>query len=483
MASVWVTVRAADGATWDVEVAGPTVTIGRHPDSDLVIADPKVSARHAELAVADDGTLTVRDVGSTNGTALNGRPVSGLVTVRPGDQLEVGDTRVTVGAPDGPVRAAAVSAATVIVADRDAPPPPPPLGAPPRRPIGASTLQRLVGRRTRGAMALAGASLAVTVAVLALVLTGVIGGGDGDPSAAEIVDMVRESTVLVLVDVGDGPEAAGTGWVLDAAEGLIVTNNHVVNGGSRFLVSVGEDRRPARLVGAAPCDDLAVLQVTERSRLRTLRLGSQAGVRQGDPVVAVGFPVNASSRDELTATTGVVSVARTSFEGEGEAASLVNAIQTDAAINPGNSGGPLVDREGRLIGVNTAGLTGELQNVNYAIGVDRVQEVTAELRQGRSLGWTGMGLAFPADPRQLTSVRLPAQPGIVVTGAVPGTPAAEAGLEDALALLVAVDGRPLTADLTSYCEAAGDRRSGDSAEFSFIAPGSTRPVPVRIGFA
>ena len=267
-------------------------------------------------------------------------------------------------------------------------------------------------------------------------------------------------------------------------QGLIVTNAHVVNAGTEFTVAVNGRQRTARLVGNAPCEDLAVLRVTDTSNLRTLPLGSQEGVKEGETVVAVGFPGSLSNRDQLTTTTGVVSVAHTRLSAPEvfDVPLYSNVILTDTAINPGNSGGPLVDLDARLVGVNSAGGSG--QNQNFAIGVDRVKAVTADLREGRSVGWTGMEFTYRTQSvvDQLPSVGLPKDvAGLVITNVVPGTPAAEAGLR-VPALLIAVDGRAIDSRLHSYCLRAGQGTSGNSATFRVIEPNATRTRDLSIGF-
>jgi S1-C subfamily serine protease len=224
-----------------------------------------------------------------------------------------------------------------------------------------------------------------------------------------------------------------------------------------------------------------VLRVEKTSGLQQMRLGSQRKLRQGDEVIAIGFPVSASSRDELTATTGVVSVVRSTVDGGGEIASLPNVVRTDAAINPGNSGGPLVTRDKVLVGVNTLGST-SLQNTNYAIGVDRVREITAELRQGRSRAWTGAGIVVPDKDADLSQLGLPALDGLLLAGAVPGSPAAKAGFAKNVALLVGVDGTRISATIAGYCKAVGDKRAGDKAIFNVYPQGGAEPVELPVTF-
>jgi S1-C subfamily serine protease len=143
-----------------------------------------------------------------------------------------------------------------------------------------------------------------------------------------------------------------------------------------------------------------VLRVADASGLRTLPLGSQGDLRQGQTVVAVGFPGNSSLSDALTSTVGVVSVVRSAYrEPTLDVPNLPNVVQTDAALNPGNSGGPLMNLDGRLVGVNSAGRTLNasgriIQGQSYAIGVDQVREVIGRLRLGQSQGWYGLGFRY-----------------------------------------------------------------------------------------
>ena len=155
-----------------------------------------------------------------------------------------------------------------------------------------------------------------------------------------------------------------------------------------------------------------------------------------------------------------------------------NVIQTDAAINPGHSGGPVIDLRGGLVGVSTVRRTvsGDgriIQGENYAIGSDRVREVAAVLREGRSSAWSGASFAF-ATRKQLGARSLPV--GIQIRGAVPGTGAARAGLGRKPTTLVAVDGQELGNSLQSYCDAVVGIRSGQTAKFSVQA---SRTSPVR----
>ena len=334
---------------------------------------------------------------------------------------------------------------------------------------------RSVRRTARRAILVSGVAAALAVATVgALLARGVF---DQATAVERVIEKVGPSTVFIESSWRGQRVGSGTGWVLDAKRGLIVTNAHVVNGGSTFEIVAGNKIRDASIVGAAPCEDLAVLRVEDTSGLETMQLGTQTSLRLGQTVVAVGYPENASGEAALTATLGVVSLIRTTYrETALDIPRYPNVIQTDAAVNPGNSGGPLVLLNGKLVGVNAAGRTLSpdgriIQGQSYAIGVERVQEITNVLRTGHSLGWSGLGFDYPTKG-ELTRDRLP--PGIFLTHAVPGTAGAKAGLADKRALLVAVDGTPIGNSLASYCDVISAIRSGQPATFSVLQPGHGR---------
>jgi serine protease Do len=199
-------------------------------------------------------------------------------------------------------------------------------------------------------------------------------------------------------------------------------------------------------------------------------------------VVALGFDEDDEAGDGVGSTTGVISQARTAFRAPSpDVPAYDDVIQTDTALNPGNSGGPLADRQGRVVGVNAAarrtGESGrELQNVNYAIRIDRAQRVLAGMRAGRTGAWTGFTFEYPTD-QELVDRELP--PGLEVTGALPGTPAARSGVGRG-ELLVGVDGRRISNTLQSFCDAIAGRRTGDEVVLQFVRPGETRAHAVRL---
>jgi S1-C subfamily serine protease len=211
-----------------------------------------------------------------------------------------------------------------------------------------------------------------------------------------------------------------------------------------------------------------VLRIRDAGSLRALPLGSQSTLRLGQTVVAVGYPINASQEASLTSTTGVISVVRSSYrEPARDVPRYPNVIQTDAPINPGNSGGPLLDLSGKLVGVASAARTLSadgriIQGQSYAIGVDRVKTITAILRHGHSIGWSGASFDYLA--------RSSGRRGLLVSGVVPGSPAA--GKLRPGSLLVAVNGMPVSS-LASYCDALAGIPRGATATFSLREPSVT----------
>lgn len=457
--------------------------VGRDPACDLTLDDGEMSRQHAAFAARPDGSAELRDLGSTNGTFVDGRRIGGPVVLTGGEVVRIGRTKFTLeagepGALDAPaphVAADGVERASRGSAEEAAAPTAP----------TPSAIQRLVLRKsTRRATALAGVAILVAVTVAVLFATGVIRtSGGGGPTVAEVVKKVAPSVVLVEALVDGKPESSGSGWVLDASKGLIVTNAHVVNGGSTFRVSVGGRLISADVAGVAPCEDLAVLKASGAGGLKTLPLGSQSEVEQGETVVAIGYPTNASLSDNLTSTSGVVSVVKTKFRFPSlDLPVFANVLQTDTAINPGNSGGPLVDLDSKLVGVNTAGLVAvdgqPIESQGYAIGVDQVRRVTSQLRAGKSIGWTGAGFEFPTEP-ELAEKGLP--PGLIITHVVDESPAQKAGLGEKPVLVTAVDGKPIDNTLRSYCAAVRGVPRGKSVPFSILAgEGGSIEVDVEI---
>jgi S1-C subfamily serine protease len=206
----------------------------------------------------------------------------------------------------------------------------------------------------------------------------------GRVDVAAIYDRVSPGVVFVQANSGrgqlpfpgGGQAASGSGFVIDD-EGHIVTNDHVVEGADQYRVRFGENGDPikAKLLGTDPSSDLALLRVDPGDvdgELQPLELGASEDLRPGDPAVAIGSPFGL----EGTVTSGIVSALVRTIQAPNRF-SISGAVQTDAAINPGNSGGPLLDADGRVIGVNsqieTGGTTTGNTGVGFAVPVDAIK--------------------------------------------------------------------------------------------------------------
>ena len=202
--------------------------------------------------------------------------------------------------------------------------------------------------------------------------------------ARQIYDASKNAVTYIVADTPEG-QATGSGFVV-SKDGLIVTNDHVVDGASQVQVKIGTSNQAqdATVVGADPSRDLALLKV-DASNLPTLSLGDSSSVGVGDPTYAIGNPFGL----DHTLTTGIVSALQRSLQAP-DGATISGAIQTDAALNPGNSGGPLLDSSGKVIGVNSQIQTGsssgaEAGNVGigFAIPSSTVKSFIAEAKAGK----------------------------------------------------------------------------------------------------
>jgi S1-C subfamily serine protease len=234
---------------------------------------------------------------------------------------------------------------------------------------------------------------------------------------------------------------SGSGFLF-TPDGYLLTNSHVVHGAQMITVRLNDDTRfGADLVGSDPDSDLAVLRIGSPGALPYAQFGDSAALRVGQVAIAIGNPLGYSK----TVTTGVVSaLGRTLRATSGRL--MHDVIQTDAALNPGNSGGPLVDSKGRVIGVNTA-MIPQAQAICFATGINTAKWVIAQLfAHGRvRRAYIGVsGATAPIATRVVRHFGLPGATAVHVLETVPGSPAAEAGVEpgDRMIALdgVAVDG-------------------------------------------
>jgi Do/DeqQ family serine protease len=266
----------------------------------------------------------------------------------------------------------------------------------------------------------------------------------------------------------------GSGVIVDAGEGLILTNNHVIDGADRINVTLEDRRRfEAEVVGTDPASDIALLKI-DANDLTALRVANSEDVRVGDYVIAVGNPFGLSS----TVTSGIVSALGRDQRG-GDTYS--DYIQTDAAINPGNSGGALVNSKGELIGINTAIISRSGSNAGIGFAVptriarnvmDQIQEF-GEVRRGR----IGV-LIGNVTPEIREGLGLASLNGALVSDVVKDSPAEKAGLREG-DVVIAFNGEDVI-DSSDLRNAVGLLSPGADADITYLRDGRRRTTRITV---
>ncbi|CAB4711093.1 unannotated protein [freshwater metagenome] len=336
-------------------------------------------------------------------------------------------------------------------------------------------------------------NVAVTMAVIAGAIGGVIGnagGGSLFDSGAKFVsvdnsierppDSISALAAKVLpsvvsISVRNGSEGgAGTGFVI-RSDGYLLTNNHVVEGvanGGSLRVSFSDGKTVnGKIVGRDSAYDLAVVKVDLRN-LRALQFGDSDKVQVGDSVIAIGSPLGLAG----TVTSGIISakdraVTAGSRTSEG---SFINALQTDAAINPGNSGGPLVDKSGAVIGINSAiatldsssSQTGSI-GLGFAIPINQARRTAEQLIKTGKSSHPVIGVSL--DTRYMSG-------GARIAEVMAGSPAANAGIV-AGDTIIGIDGKSVNS-ADELIVAVRAKQPGDSVKLLLSANGSKRTVKV-----
>ena len=261
-------------------------------------------------------------------------------------------------------------------------------------------------------------------------------------------------------------QAQGSGFVYDTA-GHVITNQHVVEGAQSLSVKLWNGQTfKATLVGADPSTDLAVLKIdAPTSALHPLTLGDSSAVDVGQTVVAIGSPFGL----EETVTAGIVSALHREMTAPNNF-TITDSIQTDAAINHGNSGGPLLDLNGRVIGVNAQieSDSGGNDGVGFAIPSSTVKSIVSQLISSGNVrhAYLGVGIANGSGGVRLTEVRS-------------GTPAADAGLQVG-DVVTAIDGRSVTVP-TALGSAIDAKQPGDTVKLTYTRDGKTKTATVKLG--
>jgi putative serine protease PepD len=287
---------------------------------------------------------------------------------------------------------------------------------------------------------------------------------------------VAPGVVQVRTDSG-----SGTGFVIKD-DGTIVTNFHVVDGVTSAKVIFDDSGKPvdAKVLGTDQSSDIAVLKVdgSKVSGIRPLALADSDAVKVGDATVAIGYPLGL----DRTVTSGIVSGLGREIQAP-NGFSIDKVIQTDAPINPGNSGGPLLDEQGRVIGVNSQIASSGMGNsgnigIGFAVPSNLVRQIVPKLELGQKIDHAYLGVSTGDSPTGN---------GAIVREVNPGTPAAKAGLKASSSptgsggdLIVAIDGRPVTSpdDVIGVVAAS---KPGDKIKVTVIRDGRQRDLTVTLG--
>ena len=297
---------------------------------------------------------------------------------------------------------------------------------------------------------------------------------DDAPAALDAPSPVPEIAETVLPSVAQVETGQGSGSaVIYRADGYLVTNAHVVANASQVDVILADgQRRNAEVVGAAPSSDLAVLSIDETNLPAATFADSIP--RIGSTVVAIGSPFGL----DATVTAGVISGSDRELQGGGE--SLGGLIQTDAAINPGNSGGALADDRGRVIGINTAILSGSGTNsgVGFAIPSTTVVALADQLIENGEVRSGYMGIqGQDVTPEAADAFGVPK--GAIIMAVQPGSPAEDAGLR-AEDVIVALNGEAIDSMLALQSRVVV-RQPGDEVTVTYMRDGDEREATVTLG--
>ncbi len=286
----------------------------------------------------------------------------------------------------------------------------------------------------------------------------------------------------------------GSGFVIDGEKGLILTNNHVLGGGQKVVVTFSDQTKyDAEVLAKDPGNDLGLLRITPRKKLPFLRLGESDNLQVGQKVLAIGNPFGLDG----TLTTGIISSLKRNIRDENNR-ELEGMVQTDAAINPGNSGGPLLDSQGSVIGINTAiyGPGGNI-GIGFAMPIAKAKVMLNDYRAGKSFKRPFFGVqTILVQGEWAEALRLPADGGLLVQSVQRGTAAERAGIRGPREfvvignyevgvggdLIMAIDGKPCEAR-DAIAQALAKKRAGDVMELTVFRNGRSSKVTVTLGEA
>jgi serine protease Do len=303
------------------------------------------------------------------------------------------------------------------------------------------------------------------------------------PSYADVVDKVKPSVVAIATEVTGTSifgeftqEGAGSGWIIDE-DGLIVTNNHVVQDAESITVTLDDGRTFSAdmdTVATDPLTELAIFEISAED-LTAVEVGDSSMLRIGNRVVAIGNSMGQGIR----ATQGIVSRMNVSLE-VSPGQELLGLIETDAAINPGNSGGPLVNMSGEVIGINSVkAAMVEVEGVGWAISTNTATPIIEQLvNKGYVVRpWLGVGL-YTIDPYVVQRYGLAVDEGALVTSVATGSPAEKAGLE-AGDIITKFDGAEVI-NVKELTQAIHSSEVGQDVEITFWRGEEKRPTTAAL---
>jgi Do/DeqQ family serine protease len=264
----------------------------------------------------------------------------------------------------------------------------------------------------------------------------------------------------------------GSGVIIDGDRGLILTNAHVIRGSGNIKVVLQDEREyEAKIIGADPESDLAVLKIDSKGKLPSIAMGNSDDLMIGESVIAIGNPFGFSH----TVTTGVISAINRSIRADERV--FQDFIQIDASINPGNSGGPLLNINGELIGINTA-IYAKAQGIGFAIPIGKAKRAVADLVQYGEVrqAWIGL-IVQEMDEKIVQYLKYPGRKGVMIRAVEPDSPAQTAGLREGDVLL-SVGNRRISS-LDDYLSASKSISAGDQMDIQIWRGGRSLSVPVK----
>jgi putative serine protease PepD len=313
------------------------------------------------------------------------------------------------------------------------------------------------------------------------------------PGVAYIkADIVQQTQSIFGMPQQQQSTATGSGFLIDE-DGHILTNAHVVEGAKNVEVQLGNgDPQSAEIVGTDPSTDVALLKVDNTDGVSPLPLGESEEVQVGDPVVAIGNPFGL----DRTVTSGIVSALQRQIQAP-NGFSISDVIQTDAPINPGNSGGPLIDGDGKVIGINSQieSQSGGNEGVGFAVPIKTAIDVVNQLQSGGGIQHAYLGISgADITPELARALNLPVDQGVLVEQVLANGPADDAGIKGPTGeatvagqtipsggeIITKIDGMAVTG-MDDLISVVNEHKPGDEITLTVSSNGQQKDVTVRLG--